>query len=183
MAPPYSHPCHGAEAASGPISTSGGLVRVGQCLNPMDGARRHAQPSHYSRRCGHRLCGTPGSRLRQRCALSPLAPCRAAAKNCSDARYCRGKRRLPPRIWPCASQRRRQLYLSGSRDSRGWHPHHRQMMMGAVAYSKTLLSNASSQVPLVEAREYSVARFSKKFVCSTAFNRLSSQGNGFSSTL
>ena len=30
--------------------------------------------------------------------------------------------------------------------------------------------NASSQVPRVEAREYSVARFSKKFVCSTAFS-------------
>ena len=41
---------------------------------------------------------------------------------------------------------------------------------------------ASSQVPLVEARLYSVERFSKKFACSTAFSRSSSQGSGLLST-
>lgn len=40
-------------------------------------------------------------------------------------------------------------------------------------------SNASSQVPIVEALLYSVARFSKKFACSTAFSISSSQGSGF----
>lgn len=45
---------------------------------------------------------------------------------------------------------------------------------GGFCYSK-----ASSQVPRVAAFEYSVARFSKKLVCSTAFSMLSSQGSGF----
>ena len=39
--------------------------------------------------------------------------------------------------------------------------------------------HASSHVPSVEAREYSVERFSKKFVCSTAISISSSQGSGF----
>ena len=42
-------------------------------------------------------------------------------------------------------------------------------------------SNASSQVPCVAAREYSVARFSKKLACSTALSMVSSQGSGCSS--
>ena len=44
-------------------------------------------------------------------------------------------------------------------------------------------AHASSQVPEVLAREYSVARFSKKLVCSTAFSISSSQGSGFFSML
>ena len=40
---------------------------------------------------------------------------------------------------------------------------------------------ASSQVPCVAAREYSVARFSKKLACSTALSMVSSQGSGCSS--
>ena len=40
-------------------------------------------------------------------------------------------------------------------------------------------SNASSHDPVVEALLYSVARFSKKLACSTAFNISSSQGSGF----
>src|SRR5271165_6019070 len=40
-------------------------------------------------------------------------------------------------------------------------------------------SNASSQVPTVAALLYSVARFSKKLVCSTAFSISSSQVSGF----
>jgi hypothetical protein len=43
-------------------------------------------------------------------------------------------------------------------------------------------SNASSQVPTVEALLYSVARFSKKLVCSTALSISSSQGSGFFET-
>ena len=39
-------------------------------------------------------------------------------------------------------------------------------------------TNASSQVPFVAAFEYSVALFSKKFVCSTPFNITSIQGKG-----
>jgi len=42
-----------------------------------------------------------------------------------------------------------------------------------------LYSNASSHVPRVAALEYSVARFSKKLVCSTPFRMASSQGSGF----
>src|SRR5690606_33442157 len=40
-------------------------------------------------------------------------------------------------------------------------------------------AKASSQVPCVEALEYSVARFSKKLVCSTPLSMASSQGSGF----
>ena len=40
-------------------------------------------------------------------------------------------------------------------------------------------SNASSHVPRVAALEYSVARFSKKLVCSTPLRMASSQGSGF----
>jgi len=43
-------------------------------------------------------------------------------------------------------------------------------------------SKASSQLPFVAAFEYSVARFSKKFVCSTPFRISSSQGSGFDSS-
>ena len=43
-------------------------------------------------------------------------------------------------------------------------------------------ANASSHEPVVDARLYSVARFSKKLVCSTAFSMSSSQGNGLRST-
>ena len=41
---------------------------------------------------------------------------------------------------------------------------------------------ASSQVPCVEALEYSVARFSKKFVCSIPLSISSIQGNGLRPT-
>src|ERR671913_2081946 len=44
---------------------------------------------------------------------------------------------------------------------------------------KVVSAKASSQLPVVLAREYSVARFSKKLVCSTAFSISSSQGSGF----
>jgi Zn-dependent protease with chaperone function len=47
------------------------------------------------------------------------------------------------------------------------------------ALPATPYSNASSQVPRVAAREYSVARFSKKLVCSTPFRMASSQVSGF----
>ena len=50
------------------------------------------------------------------------------------------------------------------------------------AVSKVLLANASSQEPWVDARLYSVARFSKKFACSTAFSMSSSHGSGLLST-
>ena len=43
--------------------------------------------------------------------------------------------------------------------------------------------NASSQVPRVEAFEYSVARFSKKLVCSMAFSIWSIHGSGFLASL
>ncbi len=61
-------------------------------------------------------------------------------------------------------------YSAGNRAPAGW------------AVSNTLLANASSQVPVVEARLYSVARFSKKLACSTAFSMSSSQGSGLRST-
>ena len=44
---------------------------------------------------------------------------------------------------------------------------------------KAASAKASSQVPEVLAFEYSVARFSKKLVCSIAFSISSSQGSGF----
>ncbi len=43
-------------------------------------------------------------------------------------------------------------------------------------------ANASSHVPVVEALLDSVARFSKKLVCSTAFSMSSSHGSGFLAT-
>lgn len=43
-------------------------------------------------------------------------------------------------------------------------------------------AKASSHVPLVAALLYSVARFSKKFACSTAFSMSSSQGSGLRAT-
>ena len=43
--------------------------------------------------------------------------------------------------------------------------------------------NASSHVPRVEALEYSVARFSKKLVCSMAFSIWSIHGSGFLASL
>src|ERR1700741_3986246 len=46
----------------------------------------------------------------------------------------------------------------------------------------TTSANASSQVPVVDALLYSVARFSKKLACSTAFSISSSQGSGFDAT-
>ena len=45
-----------------------------------------------------------------------------------------------------------------------------------------VLANASSHVPVVEALLYSVARFSKKLACSTAFSISSSQGSGLLAT-
>ncbi len=47
--------------------------------------------------------------------------------------------------------------------------------------ANTSASKASSHEPEVEAREYSVERFSKKLACSTALSISSSQGSGFSS--
>lgn len=43
--------------------------------------------------------------------------------------------------------------------------------------------NASSQLPRVEALEYSVARFSKKLVCSMALSIWSIHGSGFFASL
>ena len=52
-------------------------------------------------------------------------------------------------------------------------------LTGGCGVVKVVSAKASSQVPAVLALEYSVARFSKKLVCSTAFSISSSQGSGF----
>src|SRR4051812_43513164 len=54
-----------------------------------------------------------------------------------------------------------------------------QESLGYEATLKTSSSKASSQDPCVEALEYSVARFSKKLVCSAPFSIASIQGSGF----
>ena len=48
----------------------------------------------------------------------------------------------------------------------------------ASSGGRRIYSNASSQLPRVAAREYSVARFSKKFACSTPLSISSIHGSG-----
>ena len=83
-------------------------------------------------------------------------------------RACQGGRSVAPR---------RPLISGGS--VRRPRPDPRDSAPAGCGEEKVVSAKASSQLPVVLAREYSVERFSKKLVCSTAFSISSSQGSGF----
>ncbi len=171
--PPVGHPrrpaCRAAPAG-GPPSP------------PPDGASSPSSAWRCRARPARRLVEACGARARApiisrcpRCSRISIRQGAAGAPSSSGTPDGPGLRALMPRSLIIA----RLTALDSLRDR---DPQRKISPSGCLS-TKTPSAKASSQVPAVEALEYSVARPSKKFMCSTALRISSSQGSGFLSVL